>query len=118
MRAVDFDHDGKPYSLRFDFNAMGRYERQMGETMAQFLGNREEINKRGSIDVARTLTILWAALNVRMTTDEVGFMIEQMGFSKANKLAFDAVSQALELLNNDPSLPRTDKKAGAESGNG
>lgn len=113
MKAIPFDHGDKAYSLRFDFNAMARYESQAGETMSQFLGDRDEINRRGAIDVRRTICILWASLNVRLPVDSVGGMVQEMGMLKASGLAAQAVGQALELLNSDPSLP----KDGAESGN-
>lgn len=112
MKSVDFDHKGRAYSLRFDFNAMARYEREMRETISQFLGGSEG---RGDVDVARTIAIIWASLNRRLPIEQVGDMVGEMGFNAATSLAVQSVNQAIELLNSDPNLPKTDD--GAEAGN-
>lgn len=112
MKSIPFDYKGKAYSLRLDINAMARAASFLdGEdtatTFIKFEANR--------LDIMRTRAIFAASLNVRLTLDRAGEMMQELGVDVTSKLVSQAMADALPLILKD--APTTAEKDGAEAGN-
>lgn len=104
MQAITFESGGRELALRMDMNAMARYQERSGETISAAI---DAIMKDGW-DMLRGRRLFWASLAERVTEDEAGDIMTDIGLSKSLDLVGNALREALKSLQGD---------AGADAGN-
>jgi hypothetical protein len=114
MKSVEFDHNGKSYSLRMDINAMARASDILGgeDTATTFI----EFDK-SVLDVRRTRALFAAGLNIRLPLDAAGQMAEDMGVYEVKALVSRAMQEAMPAITPPNAKKPQEPKDGAESGN-
>ena len=105
MRSVTFDHGGRELALRMDMNALARYQDRAGET----IGTAIKAISDDGWDIVRGRRLFWAALSVRITEDEAGDIMTDIGMGRAMELTGEAVGYAIKSLSGE--------SEGAKSGN-
>lgn len=98
MRSVTFEAGGRELALRMDMNALARYQDRSSETISAAI---DAIMKDGW-DITRGRRLFWAGLTVRMTEEEVGDLMTEIGMGRALELAGEALRYAIRSLNGDP----------------
>jgi hypothetical protein len=104
MQAITFESGGREFALRMDMNAMARYQDRSGETISAAI---EAIMKDGW-DMLRGRRLFWASLAERMTEDEAGEVMTDIGMAKSLDLVGNALRDAIKSLQGD---------AGGDAGN-
>lgn len=94
MRSATIEVAGRTVALRMDMNALARYQDRSGETITAALS----AIKADGWDAIRGRRMFWAALTERMTEDEAGDLMTEIGMGRALELAGEAVSYALKSL--------------------
>lgn len=113
MKAVTFDARGETFALRLDMNAMVRYQERAGETLGGLL---QAIGADG-LDMLRTRRLFWAALDRRMSEDEAGDLMTEVGLGAATEMTGRALREAIKAINGEgdedspPAKPRKDTAA-------
>lgn len=98
MRSVTFEAGGRELALRMDMNALARYQDRSGETISAAI---DAIMKDGW-DIVRGRRLFWAGLTQRMTEDEAGELMTDIGMGRALELAGEALRYAIRSLNGEP----------------
>ena len=113
MRSVTFEAGGRELALRMDMNALVRYQDRSGETISAAI---DAIMADGW-DVLRGRRLFWASLTERMTEDEAGEFMSELGLGRAMELTGEALRYAIRSLNGQPeeedagNAPKPRKKA-------
>lgn len=94
MRSVTFEAGGRELALRMDMNALARYQDRSGETISAAI---EAIVKDGW-DAVRGRRLFWAALIERMTEDEAGDVMTELGMGRAMEVTGEALRYAIRSL--------------------
>ena len=94
MKSVTFEHGGRELALRMDMNALVRYQDRAGETISVAI---DAIMKDGW-DVTRGRRLFWAGLSERMTEDEAGEIMSDLGMGAAMNLTGEALRYAIRSL--------------------
>lgn len=102
--SVSFEVGGASYSARLSTNAMIKYQDEAGENVIDAFNSMES----GSVDMKRLRNLLWVSIDGDHSKDDVGDIMDDMGFERVGELLNDVVRAA---------FPDVDEKA-AESGNG
>lgn len=114
MKAITFEAGGKEYALRFDINAMARYQERAGEGVSALM----QALVADSYDILRARRAFWAAISPRMTEDEAGDLMAELGGSKSLELVGAALLEAIRDINGsdkkeadaeNPKEPRSEK---------
>lgn len=115
MKSISFDYKDKAYSLRFDINALGRLGSFLDgeDTATTFIQFDNSI-----LDVRRIRALFAAGLNVRLSLDSAGQMIEDIGVYEVKALVQKAMQEAMPSI----SPPKAEAappagKDGEEAGN-
>jgi hypothetical protein len=108
MKAVTFEAGGRELALRMDMNALVRYQDRSGETIMVAL---QAIVKDGE-DAVRGRRMFWAALSERMTEDEAGDLMSEIGIGRAFDMTGTALGYAIRSMRGD-----VDAGGEAEAGN-
>jgi hypothetical protein len=109
MKSVTFEAGGRELALRMDMNALVRYQDRSGETISAAI---DAIMKDGW-DMLRGRRLFWASLTTRMTEDEAGDVMSEIGIGRAMELAGEALRYAIRALNGQSD----DADGEAEAGN-
>ncbi|MCB2130809.1 MAG: hypothetical protein KDE03_17520 [Rhodobacteraceae bacterium] len=108
MRGVSFEVNGREFTLAFSTNAMVAYEKSRGEGVISAFQKMEG-------DAPSMLLIhglFWSALTPKMTEDEAGDLIDEIGLSRAAHLLAEAARKAFEVSEN-PTEPTTKTRSKA-----
>lgn len=97
MKKITFEHDGSEYSLRFDVNAIVRYEDATGDTFDGFLTTLNE----SKMSVSKMNSLFWAGITPKMTKEEAGNLMTGVGIGKSVSLVLKGVADALDAFNHD-----------------
>lgn len=108
MKTVTTEVAGREVALRMDMNALARYQDRAGETITAALN---AISTDGW-DAVRGRRIFWAALTERVTEDEAGDLMTEIGMGRAMQMAGEAVSYALKSLIGDEADAGNGEKPG------
>lgn len=98
MKSVTFEAGGRELALRMDMNALARYQDRSGETISVAI---EGIMKDGW-DAVRGRRLFWAGLSERMTEDEAGDVMTDLGMGRAMEVTGEALRYAIRSLNGLP----------------
>lgn len=112
MKSVTFDARGETIALRLDMNALVRYQERAGES----LGGLLEAIANDGLDMVRTRRLFWAALDRRMSEDEAGDLMSEIGLGASTELTGRALRYAIKSINGEgeddespPEKPRKEK---------
>lgn len=105
--AVNFEVEGEQFTLRLTTNALVEYQDAQGETA--FDGIQALSN--GGIDFKRLRALVWCGLTPRKSLEDVGDLIDDMGFETAAERIGDAFTAMM------PEVKEQAGKGGSE-GNG
>jgi len=95
MKSVTFEAGGRELALRMDMNALVRYQDRSGETISAAI---DAIMKDGW-DMLRGRRLFWASLTERMTEDEAGEIMSELGLGRAMEMTGEALRYAIRALN-------------------
>ena len=89
---VEFEADGKAYSMRLSTNAQVRYQRAAGET---FLDGLTAVQENPS-DLERLRRLIWASMSHadNLTEDAAGDIMDEIGIEVAIAKLSEAVTAA------------------------
>lgn len=111
MQSVTFEAGGRELALRMDMNALARYQDRSGETISAAI---DGIMKDGW-DAVRGRRLFWAGLSERMTEDEAGDVMTDLGMGRAMEVTGEALRYAIRSLNgqeaDEGNAPKPRKKA-------
>lgn len=112
MKSVTFEAGGRELALRMDMNALARYQDRAGETISVAI---DAIMKDGW-DAVRGRRLFWSALSERVTEDDAGEIMSEIGMGVALGLTGEALRYAIKSLTGEVdteegNVARTRKKA-------
>ena len=113
MKSVTFEHGGREFALRMDMNALVRYQDRAGETITAAI---QGILQDGE-DAVRGRRMFWAALSERMTEDEAGDLMSEIGIGRAFEMTGEALRYAIRSMRGETeeaeagNAPKPRKKA-------
>lgn len=93
MQGVIFEASGVSRTLRFDFNALCALESETGKTIDQ-VGELLQPAGGGAPRVTDLRLLFWAGLGGRMTKEEAGDIMSDLGFVQAAALIASAFNAA------------------------
>lgn len=88
---VPFEHGGKSYTFKFGTNTQAIIESRVGMSVNKFMKEKSEQFGAGDLRL-----IFWAGLyqKHRLTEEDVGDMIDEMGPEKVAQIFWTAVKEA------------------------
>lgn len=101
---VSFDVGGVSHSARLSTNAMIKYQDETGVSVLEAFSEMEKKN----VDMKVIRDLLWVSVEGEHTKEEIGDLIDEMGFVEAARILGEAGKLA---------FPQTEKGDGAEAGN-
>lgn len=97
MKGVQFEARGKSLSLRLSMSAMCRYQELTGETIGVAIAGVQN----DTSDMVRARGLFWASLSERVTLEEAGDLMEEIGLARAFTLVGDALALCVESLSTE-----------------
>lgn len=115
MKEVSFEAGGKTRSLRFDINAMCRYQDVSGESLNKMIEGMQSDPQ----NMVRARRVFWASLTDRkdgITQEDAGDIMQSLGAVASMDAVMQAVVYALQDINGtgdheNPTEPRSETAA-------
>lgn len=105
MQSVTFEAGGRELALRMDMNALVRYQERSakyglgGDGKGETISAAIEAIMRDGWDAVRGRLLFWAGLSERMTEDDAGDLMTELGMGRAMEVTGEALRYAIRSLN-------------------